>query len=419
MTHLFVHYHLRPGGVTRVIQQQTCAFAKMNLPFSFATISAGPETSVTGEHRSLLALDYAGSSPQDLNHASLLAQVSDLPKPHIWHFHNPTLGCHPQMARLIHELAITGERMILHIHDFAEDGRPQNLRRLSCGPPWFPVSSRIHYIVLTMRDHKLLRDAGLPESQVSLLGNPVRPKPLPRPSSQNARVLYPTRAITRKNIGEMLLLAALAPAGTRFATSLGPDQSQYKDDYLDWQKLATELALPIDWAITEDTDAPVAFEEAISQSTHLLSTSTQEGFGMAFLEAIAWSRPLMGRAIPHIQENLQFHSIEHPHLYDRIEVNGIDFATQPADQQEALIRLAHDHPHLATVIQRGHEFPACDWMARVLSEPHHPLSLSLISPFHPYLHAMTLASIAATLAHAPAGSIRHLDASTILRAFSA
>lgn len=391
----------------------------MSLPFSFATLSAGPATSVIGEHRTWAALDYAGSSPQDLNHASLLAQVSDLPKPHIWHFHNPTLGCHPEMAQLIHELAIAGERMILHIHDFAEDGRPQNLRRLSCGPPWFPVSSRIHYIVLTMRDHKLLRDAGLPESQITLLGNPVFPKPLPRPSNQNARVLYPTRAITRKNIGEMLLLAALAPPGTRFATSLGPDQSRHQDDYLHWQMLAAELNLPIDWAITEDADAPITFEDAISQSTHLLSTSLQEGFGMAFLEAIAWSRPLMGRAIPHIQENLQFHGIEHPHLYDRIEVNGIDFAAQTADQQEALIRLAYPSPHLVTIIQRGNEFTACHWLARVLSETHHPLSLSLISPFHPYLHAMTLASISASLAHAPASSIHHLDASTILRAFSA
>lgn len=417
MTHVFVHYHLRPGGVTRVIQQQTSAFAKKNYPF--ITISAGPETSVIGEHRTTHVLDYAYSTADDLAHENLVAIIHDLPKPHIWHIHNPTLGCHPQMARLIHELAIAGERMILHIHDFAEDGRLQNLRRLSSGPPWFPVTSRIHYIVLTKRDRQLLLDAGLPESQVTLLGNPVRPQPLPRPCSNLARVLYPTRAITRKNIGEMLLLAALAPVGTRFATSLGPGKSQQQDDYLHWQKLAADLDLTIDWAITEDTDASVTFEEAISQSTHLLSTSTQEGFGMAFLETIAWQRPLIGRAIPHIQENLQRHGIAHPHLYDRIEVNGLDFASQSREDQTALIRHANHHPHQATILQRGHAFLARDWLEKTLTHPQPPLSLDLLQPFHPDHHAETIAAIASSLANSPAGSITHLDATTILRSFSA
>jgi hypothetical protein len=417
MTHVFVHYHLRPGGVTRVLQQQASVFAQQGRPF--VTLSAGPETSVAGEHRTLPALDYASSNADDVNHEHLLALVRDLPPPHIWHIHNPTLGCHPRMAGLIHDLATAGERMILHIHDFAEEDRPRNLHRLASGPPWFPVSPRIHYIVLTQRDRGILLDAGLPENQVTLLGNPILPNPLPPPRSAHPRVLYPTRAITRKNIGEMLLLAALAPPGSRFATSLGPGKSQHQNDYLHWQKLAADLDLPMDWAITESTNAPVSFEESIAQSTHLLSTATQEGFGMAFLEAIALQRPLIGRAIPHIQENLQRHGITHPHLYDRIKVNGLDFASQSREDQTALIRHANHHPHQATILQRGHAFPARDWLEKTLTHPQTHLSLDLLQPFHPDHHAETIASIATSLAHAPPGPIAHLDATIIRRAFSA
>lgn len=417
MTHVFVHYHLRPGGVTRVLQQQASVFAQQGRPF--VILSAGPETSVAGEHRTLPALDYANSNADDVNHEHLLALVRDLPPPHIWHIHNPTLGCHPRMAGLIHDLVTAGERMILHIHDFAEEDRPRNLHRLASGPPWFPVSPRIHYIVLTQRDRGILLDAGLPESQITLLGNPVRPDPLPPPRSTHPRVLYPTRAITRKNIGEMLLLAALSPVGSRFATSLGPGKSQHQYDYLHWQKLAADLNLPIDWAITENTNDPMSFEESIAQSTHLLTTSTQEGFGMAFLEAIAWQRPLIGRAIPHIQENLQSHGIAHPQLYDRIEVNGLEFASQSREEQTNLIRHANLHPHQTSIIQRGRAFPARDWLVDTLSQMYPPLSLSLVAPFHPDQHAETIATIATSLTHAPAGSISHLDAAAILRAFSA
>jgi hypothetical protein len=413
MTHLFVHYHLRPGGVTQVLQQEAAEFSRLGIPF--VTLSAGP-ASVSGEHREFPWLDYAREAP--VSEKDLWEAVRDLPRPLIWHIHNPTLGCHSEMAAIVHRLALAQERIILHIHDFAEDGRTENLRRLSQGPPWFPIGARIHYVVLTRRDRDALCRAGISESQVTIVGNPITPYPLPRCVRENARVLYPTRAITRKNIGEMLLLSALAPEGTTFATTLGPGLSRHQEDYEHWQQIAKELTLPIDWAIAENHPA-LTLEDYVAEATHLITTSTQEGFGMAFLESIAWQRPLIGRAIPHIQENLADASIVHPYLYESIFIDRIDFAKQATSEQTRLLQHSRSHPE-STLILRGNKLiDACEWLLDALSPTHQPLPLSLIDPFHPKRHGERISHIAQSLREAPESAISYLNADSIRRSFSA
>lgn len=413
MTHLFVHYHLRPGGVTRVLQQEAVEFSRLGIPF--VTLSAGP-ASVSGEHREIPWLDYAGEAP--FLEKDVWEAVRDLPRPLIWHIHNPTLGCHPEMAAIVHRLALAQERIILHIHDFAEDGRPENLRRLSLGPPCFPIGNRIHYVVLTRRDSDVLCRAGLSESQVTIVGNPITPQPLPLCVRENARVLYPTRAITRKNIGEMLLLSELAPAGTKFATTLGPWLSRHQEDYEHWKQIARELALPIEWAIAENHPAPT-LETCVAEATHLMTTSTQEGFGMAFLESIAWQRPLIGRAIPHIQENLADSAIAHPYLYEGIFVDGIDFAKQATAEKTRLLQHSRSQPESAQVLQGNKLIDAREWLQEALSPTHQPLPISLLDPFHPQRHAERISLIAQRLQDAPESVIFYLDAESIRRSFSA
>jgi hypothetical protein len=414
MTHLFVHYHLRPGGVTRVLQQEAAEFSEQGIPF--VTLSAGP-ASVMGEHREISWLDYAIEDP--FAEMDLWAAVEDLPRPLIWHIHNPTLGYHPEMATMVHRLALAQERIILHIHDFAEDGRKENLRRLSQGPPWFPIGARIHYVVLTRRDRDILCHAGLPDSQVTIVGNPVMPHPLPVGAREKIRVLYPTRAITRKNMGELLLLASLAPAGTTFATTLGPGLSRHQEKYGHWQQIAKNLALPIEWAIAETGNPPPTLTDCVAECTHLITTSTQEGFGMTFLESIAWQRPLIGRAIPHIQENLSEAGIAHPFLYEGIFVDGIDFVKQSTAEQTRLLQHARLQTESVQVLQNNKYIDARQWLHEALSPKHQALPLSLLEPFHPKRHGESISRIAQSLREAPESVISHLDADSIRRSFSA
>jgi hypothetical protein len=413
MTHIFVHYHLRPGGVTRVIQHEASVFHHTGL--DFLTISGGPCGTVAGTHRHLPALDYADGA--NLRWADLKDLARDLPKPWIWHIHNPSLGCHPDMASVIQSMAQSGERMILHLHDFAEDDRPQNLQRLSTGPPWFPSGDRIHYVVLTPRDRNILTSAGLQENQVTVITNPVTASPQPPPCCPSARVIYPTRAITRKNIGEMLLLAALSPAGTRFSTTLGPGKSMHQSNYRHWQETARKFDLPVDWAIAENRDHAERFDDIISKATHLLSTSVQEGFGMAFVEAIAWQRPLIGRAIPHISEHLSRHGIRHPLLYDGILIDTLEFSEQSSSAQTELLKIACEEPSRVRIIQGGESHDAANWLAQALSRDQRSLPLSLLDSFHPDLHAGMLRRIAETLSKAPASTVSQLHAESIRTAF--
>jgi len=417
MTHLFVHYHLRPGGVTRVLQEQTAEFFRRGIPF--VTLSAGPGSALMGEHREMPWLDYASdvAGSEEFFKQSLDTIIQDLPRPHIWHIHNPTLGCHPTMAALVDKLARANERLILHIHDFAEDARPENLRRLQQGPPWFPCGERIHYVVLTKRDHDILCHAGLPEKNITILGNPVTPHPLPFSEKKDPFLLYPTRAITRKNIGEMLLLAALSPAGTSFATTLAPAASRYQDEYQHWQDTARKLNLPISWAIAETQHRPL--EDIIARSTHLLSTSTQEGFGMVFLESIAWQRPLIGRAIPHIQENLARHGIDHPFLYEGIVVDSLEFSRQAPTRQTELIRRAQQDPASVRIVKQNVFHDASSWLAKALSNERQALPLSLLAPFHPSHHGEAILRIEQNLRDAPESHVSYLDADLICQSFSA
>lgn len=415
MTHLFIHYHHRPGGVTRVLQEQAAEFFQRGIPF--VTLSASPSSSVMGAHREIPLLDYANdiTGHEEELKQSIDTAVRNLPRPHIWHFHNPTLGCHPAMATIVNDLALANERLILHIHDFAEDARPENLQRLQKGPPWLPCGERIHYVVLTKRDHDILCHAGLPEENITILGNPVTPHPLLVSARDKPTVLYPTRAITRKNIGEMLLLAAIAPAGTSFATTLSPAASRYQDEYQHWQHTAQELDLPVSWAIAETQ--PLPREELIAQSTHLLSTSTQEGFGMAFLESIAWQRPLIGRAIPHIQENLARHGIHHPYLYEGIVMDSLEFSAQAPARQTELIRQALQNPTSVKIIKQNVLYEARSWLAKALSPEHQALPTELLGPFHPQHHCDTIMRIAKHLRDAPQSAIKYLDVDSVRVSF--
>src|SRR5690606_30547260 len=57
-------------------------------------------------------------------------------------------------------------------------------------------------------------------------------------------VVYPVRGIRRKNLGEMLLLSALAPEGTYFAVTLRPKNPVEAASFDRWRLLAESLGLP-------------------------------------------------------------------------------------------------------------------------------------------------------------------------------
>lgn len=320
-----VHYHLRPGGVTRVIAgaQQALRGAQIQL----ATIAGSKEADAF-----MPELEYA-PKPVELEASEFADRLEAAARtalggaPDIWHIHNHSLGRHPSATAAFAELARRGHRLLLQIHDFAEDGRPGNYRffreRFGERLPrlLYPAASHVHYAALNPRDQKALALAGVPTAQLHSLPNPVLPpggvETLPI-SGDPALVLYPTRAIRRKNIGEFLLWSALETEGRRFALTLAPTSPSDVAPYENWKSFTTRLGLPSEFEAGLKPGATLP--DLLARSALVATTSVAEGFGLAFTEPWLANRSLAGRALPEITADLTAGGLCLDALYERLDV---------------------------------------------------------------------------------------------------
>ena len=341
-----VHFHLQTGGVTRVIQH-ACE----------TLISAGHRVLVlTGEAPQqplgvpvavLPGLGYeerrAQQTPEQLAADLLSAARERLGNlPDVWHIHNHCLGKNLILPGALLRLARGGHRLLLQAHDFAEDGRPALYRRLRdrladgdvgrLSALLYPLAPQIHYATLNARDQSFLAKAGVPTTNLHLLPNAVSapsPSPghdleasaigdAPHPCRDARRLwLYPTRAIRRKNLGELLLWSALCDEQDRFATTQAPQNPQEQTRYRRWVALAAELDLPVEFELGNRVND---FQALLASAHALVTTSVGEGFGLAFLEPWLSGRPVAGRDLPEITRDFRTNGISLDDLYERLLV---------------------------------------------------------------------------------------------------
>ncbi|HEB78414.1 MAG TPA: glycosyltransferase family 1 protein [Methylothermaceae bacterium] len=325
-----VHYHLRPGGVTRVIEQtarllhqaghQVVVLAQEEVQGFPVPVCPVPQLAYD-EDREPVAFTELKAALLEAVHSVL----GDLPE--VWHFHNHHLGKNLALPRVVAELARRGQRLLLQIHDFPEDFRPYNYRRLKQYLPepafphcLYPNAPQVHYAVLNGRDRRFLRRLGVPRERLHWLPNPVGLPPEPETSpSWPARLwLYPTRAIRRKNLGEFLLWAALAGPEDHFATSLAPENPREQVFYRHWVDLAQSLKLPVTFDLAKSSG--LTFTAMVQAAHCLVTTSVAEGFGMAFLEPWVLGKPVTGRNLPEITVDFEAAGIDLSHMYARLDV---------------------------------------------------------------------------------------------------
>lgn len=323
----FVHYHLRTSGVTRVIEAQAAA---LEAEGHSVLVLCGCPGEATIPNRDFPALDYTESA--DLDPTALASQLLQEATaafgsaPDLWHFHNHSIGKNAALSGLPAVLAAEGHPVLLQLHDFAEDGRPACFRTLAACPVPYPTGHRVHYAFINTRDQRRLQAAGLDPARSHYLPNSVAaPAQNPDlPPSATPLVFYPARSIRRKNIGEACLLAALAPPGVRFAIALPPDDPDFTEEYQKWMALAEKLHLPIEFEVINRLSPapgyPADYASWLAHSTHLLTTSVAEGFGLGFLEPVALKKPLLGRSLPEITEDFTRHGIDLGSLYETLPV---------------------------------------------------------------------------------------------------
>jgi glycosyltransferase involved in cell wall biosynthesis len=210
---------------------------------------------------------------------------------------------------VLRALRARGARLLLQIHDFAEDGRPGNYT----GEPY---PENCHYAVINSRDERMLQWAGLTAEGLHLIPDAVRPLEVLPPDGNEDLVLYPVRAIRRKNIGEALLLSLYLGERDRIGITLEPTGMLDVRSYRGWMEFAKKQKLPVVFGL--GIDAP--FEQVLRRARCILTTSVKEGFGLVYLESWMVERPLLGRLLPDICADFMDRGVRLDHLYPRLEV---------------------------------------------------------------------------------------------------
>jgi hypothetical protein len=314
----FMHYHLKTGGVTTVIGHQLSAI-RNDCDTLVLTGEPSPENfGVDVRHYPELGYTETIAAPETIEPQKVADRLAqDMHSKwstggcDLLHVHNPTLAKNRWFLQILKALQRRGIRLLLQIHDFAEDGRP--------GAYFSEDYPRdCHYAVLNARDRAILLAAGLRPEGVHQIPNVVRPLPS-RPDAAKAetrRVLYPVRAIRRKNIGEALLLSLFFDSGQTLTVTLPPNSPADMPAYTSWKHFCTAKGLPVQF------EAGLRYDLAdlVHASDYLLTTSITEGFGFSFLEPWTAYKLLGGRKLPDICSDFESNGLRLEHLYTHLVV---------------------------------------------------------------------------------------------------
>jgi len=228
----------------------------------------------------------------------------------VLHVHNPTLAKNKNYLKILNILKDKGIRLFLQIHDFAEDGRPG---------VYFHEDyvSDCHYGVINSRDYGILINSGLHKTGLHLISNMVTPLPV-SPGSQQAgnHILYPIRAIRRKNIGEAILLSIFFPEHKPLYITQPPNSPADFPAYESWKQFVTRAGLNVEFEVGRRHD----FVTLVRDAASLLTTSISEGFGFSFMEPWTAGKQLWGRDLPGITDDFKASGIYLNHLYSRLRV---------------------------------------------------------------------------------------------------
>ncbi len=390
------HYHLNPGGVTGVITRALAALLEVSPDLEEVIIvsgsgdNAGHVVEVLADERLRIEiLPEIGYREHDTSAARCREQARGIRhallqryRGHdtVWWVHNYHLGKNPAFTRALLEIAASGrQRMLLHIHDFPECGRYENLARLhqACGYDLYPTASSVSYAAINQRDRSLLSVAGIDDCRAWLIPNPVvtsagPAEPSDEPSATrvlgrlhaeragsggrpggadparsagpvgasgprratgaggtglcgtpDGRLLfYPVRCIRRKNVLEAGLLARLLEHQEDRPCNLVvtlPGVSVAEQGYSRMVEAVFDAGDIRGYFGVGEWQAP-SFDQLALAADLVVSTSVQEGFGYAFFDPLCWGRPLVARELDTLCGSVDLFHDYPACLYDALQV---------------------------------------------------------------------------------------------------
>ncbi|MCP5051233.1 MAG: glycosyltransferase family 4 protein [bacterium] len=317
----FLHYHLRPGGVTTVIKRQVAA---VKPDCETLVLCSHPSGELDGldapvSHVPLVAYGHKVKetfTPRDLAGSILEAIHRRWPDGcDVLHVHNPLLAKNRELLKALEILRDQGMSLFLQVHDFAEDGRPDVYYDRE-------YVADVHYGVINSRDYDILRKAGLKEEGLHLVANNIKPFPADNDVSPDSdtpgsgMVLYPVRAIRRKNIGEVLLFSLFLGKNQAVGITLPPGSHGDRTSYLQWKSFIRDHHFDVHLDVGETGD----YRQLVKRAPFILTTSVNEGFGFSFLEPWTAGKMVFGRYLPHVCEDFQRRGVELRHLYSDFRI---------------------------------------------------------------------------------------------------
>ena len=313
---VFMHYHLKTGGVTTCLKHQVEALKKdcdvcvvtgelSQTGFPAKTIHIPELAYSTDYHRSFESEKVAASIVRAIE--SYFNGPCD-----IVHVHNPILAKNKKFLNILEALQKRGLSLFLQIHDFAEDGRP---RSYFAGD--YPRDC--HYSVVNSRDYRILLKSGLKKQGLYQLPNTIHLPDNPHPSAiadGGPYVVYPIRAIRRKNIGEAILLSLFFKNDETLVITLPPNSPGDIESYEDWKAFVGNYQLRVEFE--QGINHP--YEAIVASARYLLTTSITEGFGFSFLEPWLFGKSVWGRKLSDICTDFEANGVCLDHMYTALNI---------------------------------------------------------------------------------------------------
>ena len=301
----FLHYHTKKGGVTTVIGQQISVLRNNHHCIMIKGEKDGVSFGIPTYIIPGLGYDknmHGDSDPEETAKQILRIVGGEYD---VLHIHNPLLKKNRNLIRIIRFLKEHGVRLFLHVHDFAEDGRPSVYFKEDAYP------ADVHYGVINRRDYRLMEEAGLRKDGLHYLPNMVTPLPYGEWEGEPDLILYPVRGIRRKNLGEMLFLSMFLPPRLRLGITLPPNSEKDMTLFNVWKDTASRYGLPVffNLGVVED------FTKILGRTLFVLTTSIKEGFGFSFLEPWTIGKEVRGRYLNAVCPDFEEKGIRFPRLY--------------------------------------------------------------------------------------------------------
>ena len=362
---IIVHYHLRPGGVRRIIELAAphlvrasngeidqivlavgeASDRKWNAFFTQRAAAVPVEISV---HPGFNYLSEQKRSPTAIArriHTALDELLTGATGSNtiVW-AHNPGIGRNLILTReLVRACDKRGVPLVAHHHDWWFDNRwrrwPEMKRSgfttlASVAKTIFPSSRGVRHLTINHSDAAQLEPHVGPRAiwlpNLAERGAPpgkerwreARAWLQHKLNDRNALVwILPCRLLRRKNVAEALLLTRWLRPEAWLVTTGGVSSA---DEKAYAAKLAAAAhqhhwRLRLGLLAGDEADKP-SVPELIAASEAVMLTSVQEGFGLPYVEAAASRRPLIARTIPNIAPDLDQFGFRFPQSYEEIRI---------------------------------------------------------------------------------------------------